>query len=121
MLLEQKTQATTPAFVGVAAYIDAAAADLLAGPCILDDEVDVEDEVAHLLHPSVSHERGIRLLRYWQFASVAVPDVDGGRTEGGCRFGDIDELILPGFLQCIGELGIKPAEPRRLLGRCRRR
>ncbi len=121
MLLEQKTQPPVPAFIGIATDIDAATGDLLAGFRVLDNEVDIENEVAHLLHPAVGHEFGVCLLRNRPFASVAVSDVDGGGTQGGGRPGDIDERILPGFLQCIGKLRVQPAESRRLLGRRRRR
>src|ERR1700761_5580025 len=72
LIIQQKAQAARPGFVGIAPYVDAAGPDPGAGRRILDLEVDVQDQVADLLHPDDGRLLRAGLAGQRQLAAVAV-------------------------------------------------
>ena len=67
-------RAPSPGFVGVAANVDAPGELHLTGFGIFDVDIDVQDEVAHLLHGAPRGPIGADPLRELALAAVAVAD-----------------------------------------------
>ena len=107
-MAQHVVQAVPPGFVGVAANIDALDERRLPGVHVRHVEVDVEDEIAHLLHGSPGDPLRTNSRGKVAFAAIAVADVgpsgglllDVGRdrddpeSAGGVQsFPDVDRPI----------------------------
>ena len=74
IIAQQIIESPSPGFVGVAADVDAPGELHLTGFGILHVDIDVQDEVAHLLHGAPRGPIGAGPLRALALAAVAVAD-----------------------------------------------
>src|SRR6476646_12036290 len=68
----ERGDAAPPGLIGVSAQIDGLVEQDRAGRGVLDPDIDVENEVAHLLHPADQHPVGLQRLRDVELTAVAV-------------------------------------------------
>src|SRR5918996_139236 len=113
-VLEQIADAVLPALVGVAADVDAAGEHLLAGGRVADHDVEVEHEVADLLHPADQGELRVQSLGDPDLAAVAAPQ-HAGRVDLVRDGRGIDQGKAPGFLKALAQLRLDHAQTRLIL------
>ena len=106
---QQEPQAMRPGIVGVAAYIDAADRHVLARAGLLHNDVDVEYQVADLLHPAIRDEIGTDHARDRQLASPAIaqrPQVRRCFADRRCA----DHPVAAGILKLVSQRLAEPGE-----------
>src|SRR5260370_32778252 len=115
LVADEVVEAVAQGFVGVAADIDAFDELHLPGLRILDIEVDVEDEVADLLHRAPCRPVGVDALGVVALAAVAVANL---RTRGDLLLHprlDRHYLEAPGGVQLLPQELLDPPHPSPLL------
>src|SRR5258708_28171850 len=119
LVADEVVEAVAPGFVGVAADIDAFDELHLPGLRILDIEVDVEDEVADLLHRAPCRPVGVDALGVVALAAVAVANL---RTRGDLLLHlrlDRHDVEAAGGVELLPQEVVEQAQPALLVGRGR--
>jgi len=109
-VLDEPFYAARPGFVGIAANVGAGGGKDLTGLGIGDPDVDVQDEIGHLLHPADNGDFSAGGARDLIGAALAVAQGRGAGDRLGGAF-QIDGLVNPRSRQALLQQVADEGEP----------